>query len=61
MRLPEQTRPVIRVTAPVARVTGLGDVVKGVTTRLGFTPCGACEKRAETLNRWVAFTPRETG
>jgi hypothetical protein len=37
---------------------GLGDVVKRATYHLGITPCGACERRAAALNRWVAFTGR---
>jgi hypothetical protein len=35
---------------------GLGDVVKRVTTAVGFRPCSACQKRAEVLNRMVQFT-----
>jgi hypothetical protein len=35
---------------------GLGDVVKRVTYRLGIQPCGGCERRAATLNRWFSFT-----
>ena len=35
---------------------GLGDVVKRVTYAIGIRPCGGCERRAATLNRWVAFT-----
>lgn len=38
--------------------TGLGDVIKGVTYAMGMTPCGGCEKRAATLNRWMTFAPR---
>jgi hypothetical protein len=37
---------------------GLGDVVKRVTTAVGFTPCGGCARRAAALNRWVVFTGR---
>jgi hypothetical protein len=35
---------------------GLGDVVKRVTTSVGFRPCSGCQKRAEALNRMVQFT-----
>jgi hypothetical protein len=34
---------------------GLGDVVKRVTYKLGIKHCRGCERRAETLNRWVKF------
>jgi hypothetical protein len=34
---------------------GLGDVIKRVTHTLGVKPCGGCERRAKTLNRWVSF------
>ena len=34
---------------------GLGDVVKRVTHAIGITACGACERRAATLNRWFRF------
>ena len=39
---------------------GLGDVVKRVTHAIGITACGACERRAATLNRWFRFN-RGTG
>ena len=35
---------------------GLGDAVKRVTYAFDITPCGGCEQRAVTLNRWVRFT-----
>jgi hypothetical protein len=35
---------------------GLGDVVKRVTYAMGIKPCGACERRAAAMNRWMAFT-----
>ena len=57
MRLPEQQKPVIRIPAPVKSEKGLGDVVKTVTGKMGFEPCGGCKKRAAALNRWVGFTP----
>lgn len=37
---------------------GLGDVIKRVTSTAGIKPCGGCQRRAEALNRWVAFTGR---
>lgn len=37
---------------------GLGDAVKRATRALGVKPCGDCEKRAATLNRWITFTGR---
>ena len=35
---------------------GLGDVVKRATYAMGIKPCGACEKRAAELNRWMRFS-----
>lgn len=35
---------------------GLGDAIKRVTYGMGITPCGGCERRAESLNRWMRFT-----
>jgi hypothetical protein len=37
---------------------GLGSVVKRVTSAFGIRPCGGCEQRAATLNRWLVFTGR---
>ena len=37
---------------------GLGDAIKRVTYGFGIKPCGGCERRADTLNRWFAFTGR---
>jgi len=37
---------------------GLGDVVKKVTTTMGFRPCSGCQRRAEAMNRMVQFTGR---
>jgi len=42
----------------VAEPTGLGDVVKRVTTWAGVPPCGGCERRARRLNDWVRLEPR---
>jgi hypothetical protein len=35
---------------------GLGDVVKRVTYAMGIKPCGGCEGRAASLNKWMVFT-----
>lgn len=35
---------------------GLGDVMKRTTSYFGIKPCGGCERRAATLNRWLVFT-----
>lgn len=37
---------------------GLGDVIKRTTTYFGIRPCGGCESRAATLNRWLVFSNR---
>jgi len=37
---------------------GLGDVVKRTTYMLGLRPCEGCERRAQTLNSWFAFSNR---
>ncbi len=37
---------------------GLGDAVKRITYAVGVRPCGGCEGRAATLNRWLAFSGR---
>ena len=36
---------------------GLGDAIKRLTSTAGIRPCGACQKRAEGLNRRVTFGP----
>ena len=35
--------------------TGLGDLIKRVTYRMGIKPCGGCERRAAALNHWMVF------
>ena len=35
--------------------TGLGDVIKRVTTVMGIPACDGCRRRAETLNRLFPF------
>ena len=37
---------------------GLGDVIKRATSTAGISPCGGCNRRAEVLNRWLAFSGR---
>jgi hypothetical protein len=37
---------------------GLGEVVKRATSTVGIRSCGGCNRRAETLNRWFAFSGR---
>lgn len=37
---------------------GLGDVIKRMTSAVGIKPCGGCQRRAATLNRWMVFTGR---
>lgn len=38
------------------RDIGLGDAVRKATYAVGIRPCGGCQSRAATLNRWVRFT-----
>jgi hypothetical protein len=35
---------------------GLGDAIKRITYTLEIKPCGGCERRAATLNRWMRFS-----
>jgi hypothetical protein len=60
MRLPKQAKSTIQIPVPVAmdRPVGLGDIIKGLTTRLGMTPCTPCERRAATMNRYISFSGR---
>ncbi|HET6255336.1 MAG TPA: hypothetical protein VFE32_14745 [Puia sp.] len=37
--------------APRAAPAGIGDIIKGVTAKVGIKPCKGCERRAEVLNR----------
>jgi hypothetical protein len=37
---------------------GLGDVIKKVTYAMGIKPCAGCEQRAQALNNWMTFSPR---
>ena len=52
-------RPVHRVRLPgflIEEQVGLGDLIKKATYAMGIKPCGACEKRAAALNRWMTFS-----
>jgi hypothetical protein len=35
---------------------GFGDALKRVSYAVGIKPCGGCDKRAATLNRWMVFS-----
>ena len=37
--------------------TGLGQLVKGATRRVGLQPCASCERRAQRLDQWVRLRP----
>jgi hypothetical protein len=39
---------------------GLGDAVTRATSLFGIKSCGGCERRATTLNRWMAFSGRHS-
>jgi hypothetical protein len=39
---------------------GLGDIIKRATSTARIMPCGGCEQRAATLNRWFVFSGRRT-
>ena len=45
----------VRLPGFVKEDIGLGDVVKAITWAVGIKPCGPCDKRAATLNRWIRF------
>jgi hypothetical protein len=34
---------------------GLGDVITRMTHTFGIKACGACQRRAAALNRWLPF------
>jgi len=57
----KDTRPRYQVRLPgfiTDEEIGLGDVLKRVTYTIGIKPCGGCQRRAATLNRWVGFSGR---
>jgi len=37
---------------------GLGELIKRATSLVGIRPCGPCEQRAASLNRWMVFSGR---
>jgi hypothetical protein len=39
---------------------GLGEVIQRTTSYFGIYPCRGCERRAASLNRWLAFTNRRS-
>ncbi len=55
---PEAEPMRVRLPGFLDEEIGLGDALKQVTRTLGVKPCGACEKRAATLNRWVVLSGR---
>lgn len=57
----EQRRTPLRVRLPgfiTGEEVGLGDLIKRSTSYVGIKPCGGCERRAASLNRWIVFAPR---
>ena len=60
MLLPKQTRAPVKVGIPfrLEEDTGLGDVIKQVTSMAGIRPCTSCQARAEALNRRIVFAAR---
>ena len=60
---PDRQQPARKVRLPgfiVAEDIGLGDAVKRAVSYLGVRPCGACQKRAATLNRRIVLTSRRS-
>jgi hypothetical protein len=50
----------LRVPVPTQRTgnaSGLGEVLKRLTTAFGVRPCAGCARRAEALNHRVIFSP----
>lgn len=57
----ENERPARRLRLPgfvTDEDVGLGDAVKRMTYAVGIKPCGGCEQRAATLNRWLTISGR---
>lgn len=61
MRLPDQSKPILRVPLPTKSSVGLGDAIKRMTSAVGIKACGGCNRRAAFLNRVVAFGPSRGG
>lgn len=55
-RLPREPHRVRLPGFLIEEDVGLGDAIKRVTYSMGITPCGGCERRATSLNRWMRFT-----
>ena len=55
---PERRPPLRLPVLSGGEERGLGDAVKRATAALHIRTCGGCERRAQTLNRWVVLTPR---
>jgi hypothetical protein len=43
---------------PDEEEVGLGEVIKRATAAVGIRPCSGCQRRAQALNRRVAFRRR---
>ena len=54
---PTSQHPLINIPAPVKKQARLGDMLKKITAKIGITPCGGCQKRADILNNLVGFRP----
>ncbi len=48
----------IRIPIPgLKQPIGLGQTVQRMTSALGIRPCGGCQRRGHTLDRWFVLTP----
>jgi hypothetical protein len=54
------TRAKYRISVPglASGQIGLGDVIGRTASLVGLTPCGGCQRRAQVLNSWLAFSAR---
>jgi hypothetical protein len=54
------TRAKYRISMPglVSGPIGLGDFIGRTASLVGLAPCGGCQRRAQALNSWLAFSPR---
>ena len=46
----------VRMPGFIREEVGLGEAIKRVTHAVGIKHCGACERRAGALNRWIVLT-----
>jgi hypothetical protein len=54
---PTQAARTVRLPGFTAdRTVGMGDLIKRAASITGVKPCGPCERRAQRLNAWLAFT-----